>query len=91
MKLTKKVRLSIYRKALEFFKNGKQNTGLCYSLGYAILDFYPYTVINLDFVKKLPEILKHKPADKDITIYWWDINDRKIRIQVLETAIKELS
>jgi hypothetical protein len=93
-RLTKRQRLSVYKRALTFIENnakknsdGVYHSGLCYAIGQSTSTFF-----YLESSEFFPEIYKHKPK-KPWGIFWWARTKEGMdkRIKVLKLVIKELS
>jgi len=94
-KLSKKERNQIYREAREFYKEDIKHTepaGICAAIGEAILIVFKGSDWSYNCyvdILKFPEIMKHKPFTSKIDNFWWSIYNTKIRIKILNEAVKE--
>jgi len=82
--MTDEKRIEILKKAKEKFVDGW--TGfICVTL-YHLLEAKSLKEV----FKIFPELLKYKPKNKRKNQSWWDGEDRKSRIKVLNSMIKEI-
>jgi hypothetical protein len=83
MKIRKRDRMSIYRRMLKVIYKLTPPFGFCIVLHLIGLPIY--------IIYDLPELLKFKPIVnyKDGSSYWFGPNDKKCRIKILETILKE--
>ena len=91
-KNTRKLRHKIYIEALKIFERGGYN-GLCHTITAAALcingkPFYKHDAAGYCQIS-YPEIWKHKPENTEIYGFWWSIDDRQKRIDILQQAILE--
>jgi len=99
MKLTKNIRHAIYVKALENYRSlliTQRYVGLCCVMDNAVeqfneenaseaiyIDVDPY-----DEMYRFKEIWDQRPEEFQADLFWWDMNDTQIRIDVLTKAIE---
>jgi len=98
--LTRKQRHKIYKSALDIYKklitkDAVYTNGLCFAIKESIeynklsiddmIIFNPYIFMETSY----PELWKYKPANTGIEDYWWEENDTKTRLKVLNIIIDE--
>lgn len=84
--MTKQERNMIYEAALKYAKEDSPPFGLCMWISWAYRDFYMQWEPDMNL---FPEIMRHKVDNLELEPYWFDTEDRDVRIKILEQAIKE--
>jgi hypothetical protein len=94
---TKPQRHEIYKAALKYYKEIDQynHNGICSSIANVLQDTFGIlgkTSSNINpyyHMELYPEIVKHKPSDKELNgnTYWFDSHDITIRIEIFKEAI----
>ena len=91
----KALRLQAYKYALECYENKLADFGICVILAHFLRgkaqDVYNKIMRSCKpSAKHYPELLEHKPKNKNIEVFWWRINDKEIRIKVLREIITKM-
>jgi hypothetical protein len=87
-RFTKKQRHLIYVKALKYYNIGGWPF-LCICISKAIEDLYSELILSANVHIFLPEFARHKPEGKSGYGRWWNINNSKTRIDVMNQIIEE--
>ncbi len=87
MKLSKKQRNVIYKKALKSFLLPKSDKYVCCHLQEAINGTLGFVTMD-EAVDSLPEFAKYKNKTCKDWPLWWPNNDIKSRVKALENCIK---
>lgn len=80
-----------YKLAYKMYRS-KKALSMCESLAKAHAIAHPeipFEVSQKFFEEHYPEFLKLMPKDKDITSFWWPLQDRKSRIAAFKKLLKE--
>lgn len=88
----KPLRHKIYKSALTVYLYAREvqnlNIGLCFALNQAVKEFKDAEEVDVYVTTNMfPEI--HKYCPDEIGGYWWDTNDKEIRVKVLTEAIND--
>ncbi len=82
MKMSMETRRNVYRRIKERYMSGWGH-GLCYMLFYLTNEQTESVKIE-DY----PELVERKPKEIRDDGFWWPVEDKESRINVLEEAIK---
>lgn len=91
MSLNKKLKLKYYEEALVLLENNVKKT-ICGALSKVLYNYNTTydanCMVYYEMEKYFPEIYKHKPTD--IKSYWFSIDDKESRINILKMEINNL-
>jgi len=85
--MTDEKRIEILEKVKEFISKNEDGLFICpmlERLNNNSRDTYK------EAIQVFPELIKHKPKDKSLHSAWWAGNEKKPRIKVLNSMIKEI-
>ena len=101
-KLSKEFRKMVYEKALDHYTTRDEGIklGICNSVSTVMYELKESGIITDDELhefdpyykmEKWPEIWEQRPADIKYESYWWPMELRDQRINVLQSAIDKVS
>ena len=88
MELTKEQRHECYKYALKRF-NQERAFAICLELDDALMSIFDIELNFSTLPESFPELLAHKPSNKDMGELWWLFSNVQTRINVLKSCIEQ--
>lgn len=92
MKPSKKQRHKVYKYALNLLSINNdigKNSCICGLLTESHYQIFDEDITIFNVFDYYPEFYKQRPAKVSALIYWWPLEDQKIRKEVLQRCISE--